>query len=56
MLAFLNPDGRIVLVLANKDAAPKTVEFSVLGRQSRSSKPSVWSLDLPAQSINTIVL
>ena len=55
-LAFQNPDGRIVLVLANKDDAPKTVEFSVLGRQPRSSKPAVRSLDLPAQSINTILL
>ena len=56
VLAFLNPDGQIVLVVANKDAAPKTVEFSILGRQPRTSKPSVWSLELPAQSINTIVL
>ena len=55
-LAFLNPDGQIVLVVVNKDTAPKTVELSVLGRQPDPSKPSVWSLDLPAQSINTILL
>jgi glucosylceramidase len=55
-LGFQNPDGRIVLVLANKDESPKTVEISVLGRQPHTSKPPVHPLDLPAQSINTIVL
>ena len=56
VLAFQNPDGQIVLVVVNKDAFPKTVEFSVLGRQSRSSKPAVHTLDVPAQSMNTILL
>ena len=48
-LGFLNPDGHIVLVLANKDEALKTV--SVQGLKG-AHKP----FTLPAQSISTIVL
>ena len=45
-MGFLNPDGKVVLVLANKGDAPKTVEVS----------PASRTFTLPAQSINTIVL
>ena len=47
-LGFLNPDGRTVLLLANKDAAPKTVSVELSGRTR--------TFELPASSINTIVL
>jgi glucosylceramidase len=48
-LGFLNPDGQVVLVLANKGEAPKTVSVSGL-------KSAPKSFTLPAQSINTILL
>jgi hypothetical protein len=48
-LGFLNPDGRIVLLLANQGDAPKTV--SIDGLQGRAR-----TLTLPAGSINTLVL
>ncbi len=47
-LGFLNPDGRTVLLLANKDAAPKTVSVELSGR--------VRTFELPAGSVNTLVL
>ena len=48
-LGFLNPDGRVVLVLANKDDVPKTVSVE---RQGSTPMP----FTLPAKSINTILL
>ncbi len=47
-LGFLNPDGGTVLLLANKEASPKTVRVEVSGRGR--------TFDLPAESVNTIVL
>ena len=55
-LGFRNPDGRIVLVLANKDDAPKTVGVSVLVKKALPYIPGVKPFTLPARSINTIVL
>jgi glucosylceramidase len=48
-LGFLNPDGRIVLLLANQGDAPKTVSIDGLPGRART-------LTLPAGSINTLVL
>ena len=48
-LGFLNPDGRIVLLLANQSDAPKTVSIDGLPGHART-------LTLPAGSINTLVL
>ena len=47
-LGFLNPDGRIVLLLGNQENAEKAIRLDVSG------KPLV--VTLPANSINTIVL
>ena len=41
-------NGRTVLLLANKEDAPKTVSVELAGR--------VWTFELPAGSVNTIVL
>ncbi|MDO4999319.1 MAG: glycoside hydrolase family 30 beta sandwich domain-containing protein [Bacteroidales bacterium] len=48
VLGFLNPDGRTVLLLANKEDASKTVSVELAGR--------VRTFELPAGSVNTIVL
>ena len=48
-LGFLNPDGRIVLLLANQSDAPQTVSVEGLPGRPRA-------VTLPAGSINTLVL
>ena len=55
-LAFLNPDGRIVLLLANQEDVPKTVGVSVRVQGDKPYKPGVKSFTLPANSLNTILL
>ena len=45
---LFSPDGRTVLLLANKEDAPKTVSVELAGR--------VRTYELPAGSVNTIVL
>jgi glucosylceramidase len=45
-LAFLNPDGRIVLILANQEDAPKPVSIDGVNQ----------TFTLPANSLNTILL
>ena len=47
-LGFVNPDGRIVILLANQGDVPKTVSVEGLPGRSRT-------LTLPAGSINTLV-
>ena len=47
-LGFVNPDGRIVILLANQGDVPKTVSVEGLPGRSRA-------LTLPAGSINTLV-
>lgn len=55
-LAFLNPDGRIVLLLANQEDVPKTVGVSVRVQRGKPYKPGVKPFTLPANSLNTILL
>ena len=55
-LAFLNPDGRIVLLLANQEDVSKTVGVSVRALEDKPYKPGVKPFTLPANSINTILL
>ena len=54
-LAFLNPDGRIVLLLANQEDVPKTVGVSVRVQKDMPYNPGVKPFTLPANSINTIL-
>lgn len=49
-IAFVNPDGSVVAVLANSDKREHAITVSVGGRAS------VLRLTLPARSFNTIVL
>ena len=55
-LAFLNPDGRIVLLLANQEDVPKTVGVTVRVQRDKPYKPGIKSFTLPANSLNTILL
>lgn len=55
-LAFLNPDGRIVLLLANQEDVPKTVGVSVRVQRGKPYKPGVKPFTLLANSLNTILL
>ena len=55
-LGFLNPDGRVVLVLANKDDVPKTVGVSLQVKKTLPHIPGMKPFTLPARSISTIVL
>ena len=47
-VAFLNPDGSLVIELQNQDAQPKTVTVSVNGQ--------ALSIDLPRMSWNTLLI
>lgn len=47
LLAFRNPDGRIVVIVQNDMTTQQTVRFALAGR--------VWPVTLPADSINTLV-
>ena len=48
-LAFQNPDGRTVLILANQTDAPQTVSIDGLSSRART-------FTLPSGSLNTILL
>lgn len=47
-LGFLNPDGRVVLLLGNQNEDEKAISIRVSGKS--------LAVNLPASSVNTIVL
>ena len=48
-LAFVNPDGKVVVLAANQTGEAKPVTFQVAGKKARTAT-------LPANSLNTFVL
>jgi len=48
-LAFVNPDGSIVVLAANKEESPRQVTFQIAGKKAKT-------VTLPASSLNTLVI